>query len=175
MFRPPLHTPPRSLSLTRALSFSPSQGPHPQDHSDHTTHHTPQCTGRLALGPCPGRVLRVVVLVIAITTLSLADLYITLSMLTSGGMAEENPIARAVIQSGSPALLTAWKLLTVAPAVFLFLVYRRRIAAETGAWIGTLLLAGVMVHWTLYIQQTDSISANLHLLQAGIDPRWVSL
>jgi hypothetical protein len=109
-----------------------------------------------------------------VVALSLADLYMTLEMLTGVGFAEENPVARAIIALGSPALLAAWKLGTVGFAVWLFIKLRRHAAAEVGCWAGLLIMAGVMFHWHLYVGQTDTILESLPALEKGADARWVA-
>ena len=122
-----------------------------------------------------GRSSRVCALIIVIALLSAIDLYITLVLLTGGGMAEENPVARMIIGTGSPALLAAWKAATVAPAAVLCFVMRRSFVAETCAWIGAAILGVVMIKWHLYISEMDGIVNALHLLNDGFDHRWVRL
>src|SRR6266478_4968970 len=57
-----------------------------------------------------GRSCRVIALLVAVVLMSLGDLHITLTYLTSVGMSEGNPLARWVMGYNNPGLLVAWKL-----------------------------------------------------------------
>src|SRR5262245_60304192 len=63
------------------------------------------CSPKQMPGLAHGRPCRVVALIITIVVLSLADLYITLMYLHSGGLGEANPVARWIIGQGSLTLL----------------------------------------------------------------------
>lgn len=100
------------------------------------------------------RDIRVIALAVAIVAMSIGDLSMTLTFLTHGGMIESNPIARAVMNHNSPALLTLWKSCSVGLAVGILLYARRHRSAEIAAWIGLLAMTCLMVHWIRYIDQT---------------------
>ncbi|MEM7622304.1 MAG: DUF5658 family protein, partial [Planctomycetota bacterium] len=121
-----------------------------------------------------GRERRVVLLLAAIFIMSVLDLGLTIYMLSTVGMAEENPLARAVMQTGSPTLIALWKFATCIPAMYVLWRLRGHRAAELGSWAGTILLAVVMVKWNLYMGQSETIIACVDAFEAGVDARWVS-
>ncbi len=121
------------------------------------------------------RPFRVVVLVAAIAAMSLVDLYLTLLFLTHTGMSEANPLARAMIAYQSPAILAAWKCTTVLLSVGILIYIRDRRSAELGAWIGAVVLALLMAHWSRYIDHKVSFTQEMQLVSAEIDPSFVSL
>lgn len=129
----------------------------------------------LSLPTLAPRTQRIIILLLAILAMSVADLYLTLLMLQTVGLAEENPIARFVIALDSPGLLTLWKLSTVSFAAALIIGQRARPIAEIAAWAGVGILAAVMLHWSAYAAQTDEIMRSLHLLQEGFDERWIAM
>jgi len=94
---------------------------------------------------------RVVVLLVGIVVLSLADLIITLTHLTTVGMAEANPVARWVIQwTGSPVSLVLFKVATVGVCVVLLYRVRHHLQGEIAAWLALVILAGMSVMWFSY-------------------------
>lgn len=107
---------------------------------------------------------------------SLADLAITLEFVTTVGMAEANPIARAIIGTGSVPLLVGFKLALCLSACGVFWIARKRWSGELGAWVGALVMAWLMVRWHSYIDHSHVFTAGLH---AGtqpdkvLDSRWV--
>lgn len=128
-----------------------------------------------ALRMLANRPFRVVLLVAAIAAMSLVDLYLTLLFLTHTGMSEANPLARAMIAYQSPAILAAWKCTTVLLSVGILIYIRDRRSAELGAWIGAVVLALLMAHWTRYIDHKVSFTQEMQLVSAEIDPSFVSL
>lgn len=123
----------------------------------------------------PGRTSRVTTLIIAILLASLADLALTLTFLTSVGMSEANPVARAIISTGSIALVVAFKLALSAAACAIFWIARRRTSGEIGALAGALLMAWLIVRWHDYIDQSYIFTAGLDGKQHQYDSRWVAL
>jgi hypothetical protein len=123
----------------------------------------------------PGRGSRVTTLIIAILLASLADLALTLEFLTSVGMAEANPVARAVIGTGSLAVVVGFKVGLSATACAIFWVARKRLSGEVGAWAGMLLMAWLMIRWNVYIDQSHMLTGALHGNQHASDSRWVVL
>src|SRR5207253_1891873 len=61
-----------------------------------------------------GRARRVTILLVATALMCLGDLTLTMTYITSMGMVETNPIARAVMASNSPGFVVVWKLTTMA-------------------------------------------------------------
>src|SRR5688572_1982503 len=103
-----------------------------------------------------GREWRVAVLVTMIAVVSLADLYLTLTYLNNGVMAEGNPVARWVMSLGCPWLLAAWKVgLVVFTCVVLF-AFKKRTVAEIGAWVGCIAMAWLTVQWSLYVRDVST-------------------
>ncbi len=111
----------------------------------------------------------------AIILMSLVDLELTLIYSMSVGMLEKNPIARAIMQTGSPELLVAWKLGTVGLAAVIFLCTRRHRASELAAWFCVILLGALMTHWISFNEQAAEVTSAYSSL-ASIDPhRWVQM
>ncbi len=123
----------------------------------------------------PARCRRVALLAAAIIVMSVGDLVLTLTYLQSMGMAESNPLARLVIDMGSPELLVVWKMATVTACVSILLWKSRARSAEVGAWIGAIILCGLMVHWQNYVRtapaSTPALADGTHLP----DERWTTL
>lgn len=120
------------------------------------------------------RGLRVTALLTAIVGLSVIDLALTLEYLQTIGLAEANPLARAVMNTGSGSLLAAWKFASILPVVLLALAHRRRMIAEIAAWVGFAVLVVVTVRWHLYAEGADELMLAMPLLVAGEEPYWVA-
>lgn len=119
---------------------------------------------------------RVVVLLAAVVLLSLGDLYMTLIHLLNFGMLEGNPLARAIMEHGSPAAVVIWKFVTVGFAVGVLYWARRRWAAEAGALLCCCILAWLTVQWVGYSDQISRITRELNVLAATQDdPVWVTM
>lgn len=122
-----------------------------------------------------GRGTRVLMLAALIAVLSAADLYITGLYLATTGMAEENPLARLVMSSGSLGFLSVWKLMTVVPTLAVMIGYRRRLVVELMGWVASAVLVWVMLRWVQYADETHILLIALDAMQNGGDHRWVSL
>ncbi len=118
---------------------------------------------------------RVIVLVALITAMSVVDLYLTILYITHSGMNEINPLARAMMEYESPAVLGVWKLATVALGVGILAYIRSKRSAEIGAWIGCLILGSLMVHWVSYIEEHARMSEDPVAIRAMDDPSWVHI
>lgn len=127
------------------------------------------------LGRLASRPFRVVALASAIVAMSGVDLYLTLLFLTQTGMSEANPLARFMIAYQSPAMLAAWKVLTVSLCVGILCRVRDRRCAELGAWTAAVVLALLMGHWTRYIRQAAAARPEFTLVAAELDSNWVRL
>ncbi len=98
-----------------------------------------------------GRSLRVVALLAAVATLSLADLLFTLNQLQTVGMAEANPIVVLLVKNTqSPWVLALFKALTAGACVALLYRGRHHITGELGAWLAAVVLVGVGLLWHFY-------------------------
>ena len=122
-----------------------------------------------------GRPVRVLLLALVIFVMSAADLYITGLYLATIGMAEENPLARLVMSSGSMGYLSLWKMLTNLPTLLLMSADRKRLVIELLGWVACAVLVGVMVRWVQYADETHMLMIALQDLQAGADHRWVMM
>jgi len=120
------------------------------------------------------RSFRVVCLTCIIVALSVADLYCTLIYLHSGGMGEQNPVARVLIGTGSPALLIAWKLGTVALACCILIHLRQKRLGELGALLCCTILIWLTFRWEEYSHQAPYLTEVIHTV-AETSPGWVSL
>ena len=111
---------------------------------------------------------RVLSLLLAIAVMSLADLGMTLTHLTTIGMLEANPIARWIMEMQSPTLLVLWKLGTLGIASAILLKARRLTCGEVAAWICAAVLLWLMVRWSIYLDHIALLgSADLHAIADG--------
>ncbi len=102
---------------------------------------------------------RVILLIVGIVVLSLGDLVITVTCLTTTGMIEANPVADFIIrQTGSVAVLAAYKALTVAICVGLLFRLRRHVEGEVAAWCAILILAVLSLHWYHYVNEFEGLT-----------------
>ena len=127
------------------------------------------------LGLFSQRSYRVLVLVILITAMSGADLYLTLLYVTNTGMNEINPLARAMMEYQSPLVLAIWKLATVMLSAGILLMIRKQRSAEIGAWAGFLVLAWLMTHWVVFVEQTDHMDIEVARAVGEHDPTWIMI
>ena len=102
-----------------------------------------------------------------IVVLSIGDLGVTLLHLKSSGMIEANPVAAWIIaHTGSGALLTAYKAVTVAICVGLLFRLRRHVEGEIGAWCAVLIMAAVSIQWYQYNREIH-IDIDIELARQG--------
>jgi hypothetical protein len=118
---------------------------------------------------------RVVGLLLGIVLLSLGDLYMTLQHLTHFGMLEGNPLARAVMERGSPSELVIWKVLTVGFAVGIIFWARQRWAAEVAAVFCCAVLTWLTLRWVAYSDHMSDLTGELHSIQQSGDSNWVTM
>jgi hypothetical protein len=121
-----------------------------------------------------GRGYRVVAILCAVLLLSLGDLYMTVEHLTSVGMFEQNPVARAVMGAGSTLALTLWKLCTVGLGLAILYRARRTAWGEMGAWVCLLALLWLTVRWALYADAAPGMTPYIHALADSHGAGWVS-
>jgi len=76
---------------------------------------------------------RVAMLVGLIWLIGIHDLVLTLAATHLEGFRQLNPITRSLL--GDPSALVAFKLLMMAPATLIFLLFRRRVLTEVGCWL----------------------------------------
>lgn len=117
---------------------------------------------------------RVVALLVATLAMSLADLAMTLTYATSVGMMELNPIARAVMATGSPWFLALWKLATVGLGLGILFTYRRFWKTEAATWLCFAMMAALTVHWIGFNKNVTDFSEDYAALADYQDhPHWV--
>ena len=121
------------------------------------------------------RSFRVIILIALIAAMSMVDLYLTILYITHTGMNEINPIARAMMEYQSPAILGLWKLATVTLGVGILAFIRKKRSAEIGAWIGCLILSLLMSHWVNYINEHSRITESPIAIESMGDPSWVHM
>lgn len=116
--------------------------------------------------------MRVVALVGVIALMSIADLYMTIMYMRSGGFSEGNPIARLVMAWGCPWVLGVWKVALLSITCGCLLYGRRRLSAEVGAWVCCGIMAWLTVQWKQYASEAPEYAAMTERL-VQTDPTWV--
>jgi uncharacterized membrane protein len=100
----------------------------------------------------PGRARRVCLGLYILWGLNVVDLALTLALMTTTGMLETNPLARALVHAGGSAfLLAAWKFLCITLATVILAALRRRWTAEAGTWFCVAALAITTISWIQYL------------------------
>jgi hypothetical protein len=124
--------------------------------------------------PDSARARRVTLLVIAMTAMNLADLTLSLTYMRSVGMFEMNPLARSMIAIGGADQLVRYKLfLTILSGGILYLLRRQRFA-EQAAWVSTVVLLLLTMHWGRYNARIVHEAPLDHAI-VSIDSAWVYL
>lgn len=121
------------------------------------------------------RSFRVIVLCAVILLISVADLEITLMFLTSGGMAEGNPIARYVMSFDCQWLLGAWKLLLTGLACGTFICFRTRLSVELATWLCAAVMVWLAIRWGFYADYAALAAEHSIRVVAVPPPDWVSI
>ena len=94
---------------------------------------------------------RVTWLLAGVIALSMADLFLTISYLTTVGMSEGNPIALWLLhKTNSIWPLVLYKLATVAVCVSLLYVNRAKRQSELASWCALIILVALSVWWNQY-------------------------
>jgi hypothetical protein len=118
---------------------------------------------------------RVALLLLAVILISIADLAMTLTYAMSVGMMEVNPIAHAIMTTGSPLLVVLWK--TSTAGLGISILYRTRSTgfSEAATWVCFLGMVMLLAHWISFNDQivhcTDEVSA----LVGSDTPSWVEM
>jgi hypothetical protein len=121
---------------------------------------------------CPAEVQRserVTWLLSGVIILSLADLFLTISYLTSVGMSEGNPIALWLLQTTNSVWpLVLYKALTVAICVTLLYRTRRKRQSELASWCAMLILVTLSIWWNQYSRYQHLLpTAEDHIVMIG--------
>jgi hypothetical protein len=122
------------------------------------------------------RAARILAMIVCIVAMSMADLYMTLTHVTTIGMGEANPIARLVMSYNSPALLAFWKCACVAVTCLILFKARHRPIAELAAWISIVILTALTVHWIRYSNEAASMTSDMAIIaQTELPTNWVRM
>ena len=101
---------------------------------------------------------RVTWLLIGIVAISIVDLVLTITYLTSVGMSEGNPIALWLLRlTNSVWPLAVYKIITVAICVTLLYRTRFRRESELAAWCAMLILCALAVWWNQYTRYQPNL------------------
>jgi hypothetical protein len=118
---------------------------------------------------------RVVILVVACVLMSLGDLYMTLTYVTSVGMLEANPVARALMSLNSPVAVIAWKCALTLFGAGVLVFFRRLRAAELAAWVVFAGMALLTLHWQGFNRDVSEMTEEYQMLAQIDDHRWVHM
>lgn len=112
---------------------------------------------------------RVTWLLFGIVMLSLADLVLTLSYLTTVGMSEGNPIAVWLLQAtNSVWALAIYKAVTVTICVTLLYKTRFQRQSELAAWCAMMILVALSIWWNQYSRYQPNLPMGAdHIMLIG--------
>ncbi len=77
----------------------------------------------------------------------MSDLWLTISIHTTGSIFEANPIASSILHSYSGTGLIVFKLLCMSLATFTLWRIRHTLRCEVAVWMMTLVYFALMFHW----------------------------
>ena len=101
---------------------------------------------------------RVTWLLIGVVGLSMADLVLTMTYLSTVGMSEGNPIALWLLQiTQSIWPLAVYKIFTVAICVTLLYRTRFRRESELAAWCAMMILCALTIWWNQYTRYQPNL------------------
>lgn len=118
---------------------------------------------------------RVSFLLAAVIAMSFADLWMTLTYATTTGMMEMNPIARLIMQTGSVAAISSWKLATAGLGVVILYFTRFSRCCEFGAWVCFTGMILLMAHWSHFNANITTYSEELSYLAGTQSHQWVEM
>lgn len=140
---------------------------------------TLSCTTRIESESArAARMRRLGLAMIALTLMGLADLYCTLAYMTTSGMIELNPVARAMVSIGDAPQLILFKIFTMTlscGALFLARDHRR---AEPAAWVCTAVMLVLTLHWTSFNKSAPGFTNEFSILAMShgeYEPGWVKI
>lgn len=118
----------------------------------------------------------VIALLAGVVLMSLGDLYMTLTYATRVGMIEANPVARFIMGYNSPALVIAFKVLTLGLGVGIIYRYRRSNYAFYAACICFGVLCWLTFRWVEYNAYAHELNSYIHILAENHkEARWVHM
>ena len=96
---------------------------------------------------------RVAMLLIAVSSLSLLDFFLTLNQMQTVGMAEANPIVVTLMRMIPSAwALGGLKAFSLVTSLTLLHLARHTLTGELGAWLALAIMIGVTAMWGMYLQ-----------------------
>jgi cytochrome bd-type quinol oxidase subunit 2 len=112
---------------------------------------------------------RVTWLLGGVVLLSLADLFLTLTYLTTVGMSEGNPIAHWLLETTDSVWpLAVYKVFTVAVCVTLLYRNRDKRQSELASWCAVLILVTLSIWWNQYSHYQPMLPyAEDHIVMVG--------
>jgi hypothetical protein len=90
-------------------------------------------------------------------------------------MGEANPVARYVMEHGSPSLLILWKCASVLLACVILVRYRTRLIAEAASWFSFAVLVWLLLRWSAYADEVWHLTPALHSLPDSEAAMWVQM
>lgn len=121
------------------------------------------------------RACRVWMLLAGVALISVADLIMTLTYATSVGMMEMNPIAHAIMSTGSVWLVVLWKFATAGLGIAILSRFRRHRAAEIASWLCFAGMIMLLVHWMSFNAQIVGYADEIASLSGSGAPKWVQM
>lgn len=112
-------------------------------------------------------------MLVFIGIVSAADLWLTLTYLTTGGMSEGNPIARWIIGLNSAWVLGLFKVVLVSFTCVVLWKARGRRSAHIAGVVGCLMMAWLCFRWHGYTKHVATEVAALNELTEA--PMWVRI
>jgi Domain of unknown function (DUF5658) len=117
---------------------------------------------------------RVIALVVVVVLFSIADLYMTLTHVTSIGMLEGNPLARWIMRNLDPSAVILWKSLTLLIASAILIKLRHKPCGEVAAWICAAILVWLMFRWVGYAENLSMLTPEeMQLVMETDESQWV--
>lgn len=100
-------------------------------------------------------------LLASILLFNLADLSLTVTNLRGIGLAEANPVARAVMRLGGVEGLIVFKVALVLLGLGILYRLRRDVRAEVCSWVMMAIMAALMVQWRVYGREMVSVAPSI--------------
>lgn len=117
---------------------------------------------------------RVGLLIFLIVALSVGDLWVTYTFLSSFGMEEANPFAQFIIRQANPLALVLFKVGSVMGCVSLILLVRHRRQGEFAAWTAAAILIALTVRWAHYTSELAAFDESVMFQEAQRSDVWLT-
>lgn len=115
---------------------------------------------------------RLMLVLLAITLMSLADLICTLIYMSGIGLLEVNPLARLMVSIGDAQQLIIFKLFTMTLACGALYFARRHPISERVAWMCAAGLFALMLHWTAFNSSVSDLTNEITILALNGGHEW---